>query len=163
MNKDLDSLTRTYSRLSRDIGGRIEFACDLDSSEALEVAEQEKTYLDQAFFVLAFSALEKRVTSLASARQATADQRTAMRDAAFDRRLESAVKVAREVLRDEPQWALAGQLSEIRSWYVVRNEIAHGDSPTRLFDVPPVIYRANAIALTFDQVVGAIRRETGDN
>jgi hypothetical protein len=77
MNSDLDSLTRSYTRLSRDVGGRIEFACDLDSADALTVAEREKDHPDQAFFVLSFSALEKKITLLASARQATADQRTA--------------------------------------------------------------------------------------
>jgi len=38
MNSDLDSLARSYTRLSRDVGGRIEFACDLDSADALTQA-----------------------------------------------------------------------------------------------------------------------------
>jgi hypothetical protein len=158
MNKDLDSLTRSYSRLSRDVGGRIEFACDLDSPDALEVAEQEKSHLDQAFFVLSFSALEKRITYLASARQAAAKQRTAMRDAPFEKRLDSAVKVAREALGGQPEWASESNLSDIRSWYVIRNEIAHGESPTQLFHVPPVIDLANAIASTFERVAAVINK-----
>jgi hypothetical protein len=152
MNSDLDSLTRSYTRLSRDVGGRIEFACDLDSADAFTVAEQEKDHLDQAFFVLSFSALEKKITLLASARHATADQRTAMRGAAFEKRLESAVKIAREVLGTAPEWASGATLSTIRNWYDIRSEIAHGDPPTQLFDVPPVIYLADDIATTLERV-----------
>lgn len=162
MSEDLDSLTRAYSRLSRDVGGRVEFACDLDSWDALEAAEQEKDHLDQAFFVLSFSALEKRVTDLASARHTAAEQRTAMRNAPFDKRLESAVKVAREVLGSEPQWASEANLSVVRSWYVIRNEIAHGDSPTRLFYVPPVIELANSIGSSFERVAAVIRPNNAD-
>jgi hypothetical protein len=152
MNSDLDSLTRSYTRLSRDVGGRIEFACDLDSAEALTIAEREKDHLDQAFFVLSFSALEKKITLLASARQATADQRTAMRGAPFDKRLESAVKVAREGLGTDPEWASGARLSTIRNWYDIRSEIAHGDPPTQLVDVSPVIYLADDIATTLERV-----------
>ena len=157
MNSDLDSLTRSYTRLSRDVGGRIEFACDLDSQDALGVAEKEKDHLDQAFFILGFSALEKKITLLASARLAAPEQRTGMRNAGFDRRLESAVKVAREVLGTAPEWASSEILSTIKSWYDIRNDIAHGDPPTQLFDVPPVIYLADAIAATLDDVLSQIR------
>ena len=103
MDSDLDSLTRSYARLSRDVGGRIEFAFDLDSDAALSVAEREKDHLDQAFFVLGFSALEKKITLLASSRQTAARQRTAMRGADFNKRLEAAAKIAREVLGIEPE------------------------------------------------------------
>jgi len=163
MDSDLDSLTRSYARLSRDVGGRIEFACDLDSADALSVVEQEKDHLDQAFFVLGFSALEKKITLLASSRQTTAGQRTAMRGAAFDRRLESAVKVAREVLGIESEWASAAAVSTIRNWYDIRGEIAHGDPPTQLVDVPPVIFLANDVATTLEQVTRALLMETGGN
>jgi hypothetical protein len=157
MNKDLDSLTRSYTRLSRDVAGRIEFAFDLDSEDALAVAEQEKNHLDQAFFVLGFSALEKKVTLLASMQLADAGRRTAMRDAAFNKRLESAVKVAREVLGTDPLWALDATLSDIRNWYVIRNDIAHGDFPTQLFHVPPVIGLAGQIAATLDEVINRVK------
>jgi hypothetical protein len=66
MISDLDSLSRSYSRLSRDVGGRIEFAFDVDSTDALSLAEQEQAHLDQAFFVLGFSALEKKITRRAA-------------------------------------------------------------------------------------------------
>lgn len=152
MNSDLDSLTRSYTRLSRDVGGRIDFACDSNSPDALSVAEREKEHLDQAFFVLSFSALEKKITLLASARLSVAGPRAAMREAGFDKRLESAIKVAREALGIAPEWGSGARLSNIKSWYAIRNEIAHGDSPTQLFDVPPVIYLADAIAATLDEV-----------
>jgi hypothetical protein len=155
MDKYLDNLTRSYTRLSRDVEGRIEFAFDLDSEGALAVAEQEKDHLDQAFFVLGFSALEKKITLLASARQSAADQRMAMRDAGFDKRLASAVKIAREVLGTDPKWAEDAAM--IMNWYSIRNEIAHGDPPTRLVDVPPVIYLADAIATTLERVADKMR------
>jgi hypothetical protein len=156
MDRDLDSLTRSYTRLSRDVGGRIEFACDVNSTDALSVAEEEKAHLDQAFFVISFSALEKKITSLASVRLKTAEQRAALRSVSFDKRLESAVKIAREILGNEPEWAVGPGVSTIRNWYAIRNEIAHGDSPTQVVDVPPVIYLANAVATTLDRVVRAI-------
>ncbi|MCC6776852.1 MAG: hypothetical protein IT537_09495 [Hyphomicrobiales bacterium] len=162
MNSDLDSLTRSYTRLSRDVGGRIEFACDSDSSDALSIAEQEKDHLDQAFFVLSFSALEKKITQLASARQAAARQRETMRSAAFGKRLESAVKVAREVLGADPEWASDATQSTIRDWYDIRSEIAHGDPPTQLFDVPPVIYLADAIATTLERVMRIAPQEANE-
>src|SRR5947207_8765129 len=111
MHQDLDSLTRSYTRLSRDVGGRIEFACDLDSDDALEVAEQEKDHLDQAFFVLSFSALEKKITLLASVRLSETNQRAAMRSAPFEKRVESAVKVSRDILGAAPAWASNSNLS----------------------------------------------------
>jgi hypothetical protein len=80
-----------------------------------------------------------------------------MRGATFDRRLESAVKVAREVLGAAPQWAADARLSTIRSWYAIRSEIAHGDPPTQLFDVPSVVYLADDIATTLDRVARIIR------
>jgi hypothetical protein len=156
MISDLDSLSRSYSRLSRDVGGRIEFACDADSADALRFAEQEKAHLDQAFFVLGFSALEKKITLIASTRLSTGDQRIAMRSEGFDRRLDTAIKVLREVLGHEPEWASAPQLSTIRNWYAIRNEIAHGDTPTQLFDVPPVIQPANAIGASLERILQAI-------
>jgi len=124
MNSKLDSLASSYTRLSRDVAGRIEFAFDLDSDDALRLAEQEKEHLDQAFFVLSFSALEKNITALASARLSTGMQRAGLRSAPFDKRLETALKVAREVLRDEPEWASRQKLPTILNWYEIRNEIA---------------------------------------
>jgi hypothetical protein len=79
-----------------------------------------------------------------------------MRSADFDKRLESALKVAREVLGTDPGWASGGTPSTIKNWYDIRNEIAHGDPPTQLFDVPPVIYLADDIATTLERVMHTI-------
>jgi len=156
MDSDLDSLSRSYSRLSKDVGGRIEFACDLNSTDALNVAEQEKALLDQAFFVLSFSALEKKITSLASARQSTPNRRARMRSSGFDKRLDTAIRIVREVLGSVPEWA--SETPTIKNWNAIRNEIAHGDPPTQLFNVPPVISLADAIGTSLDRVVSALSR-----
>ena len=154
MNTELESLRRSYDRLSRDVGGRINFACDLDNDDALKVAEREKVHLDQAFFVLSFAALEVQVTSLACARLNTNDRRIAMRGSKFDDRWDAATKVAEEILRSAVPWAPTR--AEVLSWYQIRSDIAHGRSPTQLADVPSVLYRANEIATTFEQVVTAL-------
>ncbi len=154
MNTELESLARSYSRLSRDAGGRINFACDLNNEDALNVAEQEKIHLDQAFFIWSFAALENQVTSLACARLIAEDRRTAMRGADLEKRWDAAVKVAQEILRIGVPWESARPI--ILSWYTIRNDIAHGRPPSQLADVPTVLYRADEIAATFDQVVVAL-------
>lgn len=154
MNSELESLVRSYARLSRDVGGRINFACDLNNDDALKVAEQEKVHLDQAFFVLSFAALENQLTALASARLDTDDRRITMRGADFERRWEAAVRVGQEVLGQAPPWDAARPI--VLSWYQIRSAVAHGRSPSRLADVPAVIYRADEIAMTFDRVLAAL-------
>lgn len=156
MNNELESLVRSYARLSRDVGGRINFACDLNNDDALRVAEREKVHLDQAFFVLSFAALENQVTSLACARQTGADRKTAMRVASFEKRWEAAIAVARDTLKTELPWEATKR--EVLSWYTIRSDIAHGRSPLTLADVPTVLYRAEAVATTSDQVVGRLER-----
>jgi hypothetical protein len=153
VNSDLDRLASSYARLSKDVGGRIDFCCDLNSDDALNVALLEKDHLDQAFFILSFAALEKQITLLASANEEEQERRRAMRASPFEKRLESAVRVAYDKLGASPDWT--ERESDINSWYRVRNDIAHGDSPTRLFDVPPVIALADRIASTLEQVTGA--------
>ncbi len=154
MNLELESLVRSYARLSRDVGGRINFACDLNNEDALNMAEREKVHLDQAFFVLSFAALENQVTSLACARLASEDRRTAMRDASFEHRWETAVRVAGETIGIAAPWQAAQPI--VLSWYKIRSDIAHGRSPSQLADIPTVLYRADEIAATYDQVVAAL-------
>jgi hypothetical protein len=150
LNIELEGLVRSYARLSRDVGGRINFACDLDNDDALSVAEREKIHLDQAFFVLSFAALENQITSLACARLTVEDRRAAMRGTDFEKRWEAAIKVAQEVLKATPSWATA--LPLVLSWYKIRSDISHGRSPSQLADVPAVLYRADEIATTCEQV-----------
>jgi hypothetical protein len=153
LKSELDSLVRSYSRLSHDIGGRINFACDLNNDEALGIAEQEKSHLDQAFFVLSFAALERQLTLLATARLESAQRRDAMREAAFERRWQAAIQVAEETLGDV-RWK--SKEREVLSWYKIRNFIAHGEAPTQLADVPTVLYQANEVAGTLDDVSRAL-------
>lgn len=161
MSGDLDKLVRAYRRLSEDVGGRINFACDIDNDDAalraLEIAEEERGYLDQAFFVFCFAALERRINSLAVARENNAARRQAMRNAKFEKRFQAAKKVATEVLGLEPSWIAS--VSEIDSWYDIRNAIAHGESPTGLFDVPAVINRTREIATTLQEVTEQLLRQ----
>jgi len=48
--------------------------------------------------------------------------------------------------------------SEILSWYKIRNFVAHGEPPTQLADVPTVLYQANEVAGTLDDVNHALAR-----
>jgi hypothetical protein len=150
LNTELESLVRSYARLSRDVGGRIDFACDLNNDEALRAAEREKAHLDQGFFVLSFAALESQITMLACARLANPDRRDAMRDADFEKRWDAAVKVARETLDAIVTWNAARPI--VLSWYKIRSDIAHGRSPSTLADVPPILYQADDVAATLDRV-----------
>ncbi len=118
MNRELESLVRSYTRLLYDVGGRINFACDLNNEDALNVAEREKVHLDQAFFVLSFAALENQVTSLACARLTSEDRRAGMRDAGFEHRWETAVRVARETVGIAVRWQAAQPI--VLSWYKIR-------------------------------------------
>jgi hypothetical protein len=154
LKSELESIARSYARLSHDIGGRINFACDLDNDDALETAAQEKTHFDQAFFVLSFAALERHITLLASARLVDANRRDGMRGADFETRWDTSIQVAEETLGIDVQWKSAKR--EILSWYTIRNFIAHGEPPTQLTDIPSVLYRANEVAATLDQVTHSL-------
>ena len=149
MNSEIESLIRAYNRLSRDVGGRINFACDLNNDDALKVAEQEKEHLDQAFFVLSFAALENQVTSLASANLTDGNCRAFMREAKFEQRWDAAAKVA-ETTGTAIPWGK--DRSIVLSWYKIWSDIAHGRSPSLLADIVPILTTANQIAATFDDV-----------
>jgi hypothetical protein len=158
LNTELESLVRSYSRLSYDVGGRINFACDLNNDEALSAAEREKVHLDQAFFVLSFAALESQITTLACARLATQARRAAMRDVDFEKRWDAAVKVAQEATGAAIPWEAARPI--VLSWYKIRSDIAHGRSPSALADVPAVLYQASDVAATLDRVVLILSTES---
>lgn len=154
MSNDLDSIAHSYARLSRDVGARINFAIDINDTQsprlALDAAEQELSHLDKAFFLLSFAALERQITLLASVKIKEALRRDAMQDAKFSTRLETAIKVAREILGSDPSWMSAA--SELKSWNDIRNEVAHGDPPTQLFNIPVVIAIGTEIEMTLDEV-----------
>jgi hypothetical protein len=152
VSPELEHIAASYARLSYDIGSRINFACDVGSEEAFAAAEREQALLDQAFFVLCFAALERQVVLLASARRP--DRRQRMRDVNFNQKLKVALKVAREVLDATPSWSTAESI--IGTWYQIRNDIAHGDAPAQLIDVPAVLRQADAVANTLAEVRQAL-------
>lgn len=154
MNLELESLARSYVRLSHDVGGRVNFACDLNNDDALQAAEREQAHLDQAYFVLSFAALESQITSLACARLPSEARRARMREADFEKRWDSAVRVAMEVLGTGVPWE--STRSDVLSWYRIRSDIAHGRPPSQFANVPSVLYRADAIAATCDRVFAAL-------
>jgi len=80
-----------------------------------------------------------------------------MRDASFERRWRVAIQVAEETLGVDVRWK--GKEREILSWYEIRNFIAHGELPTQLADVPTVLYQANEVAATLDDVHRALARD----
>jgi hypothetical protein len=117
----LESLRRAYDRLSYDVAGRIDFACDLDSDAALTIAEQEKTHIDQAFFVLSFAALERQITLLACVQLVEDGRRSAMREAAFAQRLQTAIRLSEERLAASIPWRTSEQT--ILKLYQVRSNL----------------------------------------
>ena len=156
MNAEIESQVRAYARLSHDVIGRINFACDLNNDDALRVIESEQVQLNQAFFVLSFAALENQVTSLACARLNAEDRRTAMRASDFEKRWDTALTVATEILATAIPWQSARPV--VLSWYKIRSDIVHGRPPTLLADVPPVLYLADEIAVTVDRLTGILNR-----
>lgn len=154
MNAELESLVRSYARLSHDVVGRINFACDLNNEDALRAVEREQLQLDQAFFVLSFAALENQITLLASARLVAEDRRTAMRDADFGKRWDASIVLAREILERPISWNASRSI--VLSWYTIRSNIVHGRSPSQLADIPTILYRADEIASTSAQVHAAL-------
>lgn len=155
MNTTLDSLARAYARLSRDVGGRIDFACDLDNDEAFNFAESEKIILDQAFFVISFAALENLINDLACTNIQDGNRQTAMRSSSFPQRWDAAVKVAFETLGSNVTWREDRQ--EILNRYDIRSDIAHGRVLSKYVDVANNILLADKIATTLDQVIAARR------
>jgi len=159
LKSEIESIVRSYARLSRDVGGRLNFACDLDDEKALTAAEREQAHLDQAFFVLSFATLEHHVTTLASARLADEARRTAMRGEKFAKRWEVAIKVAGEVLKEAVPWEQEERV--VLSWYTIRSDIAHGRSPSELVNVPLVLHCADQVAATLDSVLKKLDQQEG--
>jgi hypothetical protein len=156
LTADFDRLGRAYRRLAADTGRRIDFACDIDSDDALRIAEEERSFLDQAFFVLLFGALERQMNLLAVARQNDEDRRTAMRNAPFERRLEAATRVATESIGAARTADIVSAHERILGWYEIRNQIAHGEPPTSLLDVVALLRQAAAISALLSEVQVAL-------
>jgi hypothetical protein len=113
----------------------MDFACDADNDALLAIAEEERGYLDQAFFVLMFGILEKQVNLLAVARTSGIGRRMAMREAAFENRLDAATKVASEVRPGAAAEEIRHSREQFLGWYGIRNDVAHGEPSTRVLDL----------------------------
>jgi hypothetical protein len=137
----------------------MDFACDIGSDDALKVAEEERNFLDQSFFVLLFGVLERQINQLAMARSPDAKQRTAMRSAKLKNRLDAATKVASEIAGTELANSITSARGTILEWYDTRNDIAHGEAPTTLVDIAGLLQRAKAISMLFDEVQAALSAE----
>jgi hypothetical protein len=156
LSTDLDRLGKAYRRLAADTGSRIDFANDADSDALRAIAEEEKSYLDQAFFVLMFGVLEKQVSLLAVARTAGVERRMAMRRAAFEKRLDVAIKVASEVRPGGAAEEAANAKDLFLDWYGIRNDIAHGEPSTELLDLVGLLHRAKAMSALLGDVQRAL-------
>jgi hypothetical protein len=131
------------------------FACDADNDDVLAIAEEEGIFLNQAFFVLMFGILEHQINLLAAAKIPNA-RRDAMRGSAFATRLDSAIKVATEVLGDSHAVEIAKARDQIIDWYSSRNDMAHGEPRTRLLDIVSLLQGARMIFALLSKVQAAI-------
>lgn len=159
MSEDLDRLGRAYKRLAADTGSRMDFACDIGSDDALKVAEEERYFLDQSFFVLLFGVLERQINQLAMARLPDEERRAAMRSARFERRLDTATKVAAEIVGTERAGSITSAREKTAEWYETRSDIAHGEAPTALVDMAGLLQQAKAISALFDEVQAVLSTE----
>jgi len=98
--------------------------------------------------------LEREVTTLAVAKLAATNREQALRDASFEKRLQIAMDVTQETLGVVVPWRAAER--KILSWYRIRSDIAHGRPPSQLVNVPAVIFQAEEIAATLQQVKQAL-------
>jgi hypothetical protein len=137
----------------------MDFACDIGSDDALRVAEEERNFLDQSFFVLLFGVLERQINQLAMARLPSQERRTAMRSAKFENRLDAATKVASEIVGTERANSITSARGKILEWYETRSDIAHGEALTTLVDIAGLLQQAKVISTLFDEVQAALSTE----
>lgn len=128
----LDELANAYRRTQRFITRGMEDALEFNDEAQFDTLDQDRNIIDAAFFVLIFGQLERRITDLAI-RKVQPQQRNAMREAKFEKRLEIALPND-ESLRDE-----------IESWYSNRNAPAHGSGIASGYEIADVLARARQI------------------
>lgn len=107
----------------------------IDTEEIITALERNQIILDAAFFVLIFGQVESRINELASSRLGRSDQRAAMREARFERRLLTALP--------GPVWA--GVREELGSWYKTRNRVAHGEAVAGGYNLSGIFSRAREL------------------
>jgi hypothetical protein len=129
----LDDIANAYRRAQRSIVRGMEDAADFDDDARFAALERDQNIVDAAFFVLIFGQLEKRITDLAIHKAKRQNEKSALRDAKFEKRLEIA-------LRDQPDLR-----REIEDWYSVRSDPAHCTGIASGYDIGAVLTRAREI------------------
>jgi hypothetical protein len=100
----------------------------------------DQIIVDAAFFVLIFGQLERRITDLAVQKMKREEEKTALRDARFERRLEIA-------LGDDHKLRLG-----VEEWYSVRSDVVHGERIAATYHVARVLARARQIEALLDRI-----------
>ncbi|MGC2524149.1 MAG: hypothetical protein WA417_16170 [Stellaceae bacterium] len=113
----LDELEIAYRRVSRALYRAQEDALDFSAEEIIAALDRDQTIVDAAFFVLIFGQVESRINGLAASRLTRPEQRSAIREAKFERRLAKALPGA--------GWRRVRE--ELEDWYKTRNRAAHGE------------------------------------
>jgi hypothetical protein len=129
----LDEISNAHTRVRRSILRGMEDAADFNDGARFSALERDQIIVDAAFFVLIFGQIERRITELAVRKVNRAEERSALRDAKFERRLEIALRDDR-VLRDE-----------IADWYSIRNAPAHGQGIASGYEIGKVLLTARVI------------------
>lgn len=80
------------------------------------------------------------------------DQRKALREQAFERRLEIAIRAATDT--SLPMWAASRPT--IDGWYAIRNRIGHGESTSGVANIATVLGVADAVAQTLKDCLAAL-------
>jgi hypothetical protein len=129
----LDDIGGTYARVSRSIERAMEDAADFNDGARYAALKRDQIIVDAAFFALIFGQIERRISELAARKVNRAKEKSALREAKFERRLEIALRDDR-VLRNE-----------IAHWYSIRNAPAHGQGLASGYDIGKVLLTARVI------------------
>jgi len=129
----LRDLEGTYKRVTSRIYRLLEDGYDFAVEEQIiAILDMDARIVDAAFFVLIFGQIENRLNELALRRLRTERERNAIREARFQRRLETALPGAdNKDLR-----------KTISGWYDLRSDAAHGERLHERYNVAAVFERA---------------------
>jgi hypothetical protein len=136
----LDDIGGTYARVQRSIERAMEDAADFGDERRWSALVLDQIIVDAAFFVLIFGQLERRITDLAVQKMKREEEKTALRDARFERRLEIA-------LRDDHKLRLG-----IEEWNSVRGDVVHSERIAATYHVARVLARARQIEALLDRI-----------
>jgi len=139
----LGDLQGAYKRVTARIYRLLEDGYDFAVEEKIiATLDLDALIVDAAFFVLIFGQIENRVNELA-VRRIGADRRRAeaLREARFDRRLNSAL----------PGSGNKSPRDEIAGWYNIRRGPAHGERFAASYNVATVFERAFQLEALVDE------------